>query len=283
MIIPKTERRNPKSTHLDLMSTEEMARLVIEANYDAVRAVAAASADIALAIDAITRSFDNGGRLFYVGAGTSGRLGVLDAAECPPTFGVHSDVVQGIIAGGNDRMFNAGENAEDKYDDGCEEIIRRNVDKGDVVVGISAAGNAAFVVGALEEAKKRGAVTVGISSNPDTKILKAADIQIFTDTGEEVLTGSTRLKAGTAQKIVLNTLTTCAMTKTGKVYENMMINLAPSNEKLKKRVIRIVTEILSCTENEAMGLLEKNGWNIRRSVDDFRNNHSEEDHANKKH
>lgn len=269
MNIPKTEQRNPDSTHLDVMSTEEMARLVITANYDAVRAVEAARAEIAAAIDAITNAFNNGGRLFYVGAGTSGRLGVLDAAECPPTFGVPYDMVQGIIAGGNERMFTAGEGAEDKYEDGSKAIIERNVRASDVVVGISAAGNAAYVVGALEEAKRHGAVTVGISSNPDTKILSSAQIPIFTDTGAEVLTGSTRLKAGTAQKIVLNTLTTCAMTKTGKVYENMMINLAPSNEKLRKRVIRIVTEILSCTEKEALALLEQNDWSIRRSVDTF--------------
>ena len=135
-----------------------------------------------------------------------------------------------------------------------------------MVVGISAAGNAAYVIGALEAAKAIGAVTVGISSNPDTKILNASDIPIFTDTGAEVLTGSTRLKAGTAQKIVLNTLTTCAMAKTGKVYENMMINLSPSNEKLKKRVVRIVKEILSCDEDKAVKLLSENDWNIRKAV-----------------
>ena len=217
-------------------------------------------------VAAIANAFENGGRLFYIGAGTSGRLGVLDAAECPPTFGVPYDRVQGIIAGGNERMFRAGENEEDKYEKGCEAIAEHGITYKDVVVGISAAGNAAYVVGAIEAAKALGAVTVGISSNPGTKILNAADIQIFTDTGAEVLTGSTRLKAGTAQKIVLNTLTTCAMAKTGKVYENMMINLSPSNEKLKKRVIRIVTEILSCEEEEAISRLKKNEWNIRKAV-----------------
>ena len=163
-------------------------------------------------------------------------------------------------------MFRAGENEEDKYEKGCEAITEHGITSRDIVVGISAAGNAAYVVGAIEAAKALGAVTVGISSNPDTKILNVSDIQIFTDTGAEVLTGSTRLKAGTAQKIVLNTLTTCAMTKTGKVYENMMINLSPSNEKLKNRVIRIVTEILSCDDAEAIARLEKNEWNIRKAV-----------------
>jgi N-acetylmuramic acid 6-phosphate etherase len=267
MNIPNTEKRNELSMHMDTMGTEEMARLVISANYEAVRAVENASAQIAPAIEAVAEAFERGNRLFYVGAGTSGRLGVIDAAECPPTFGVSYDMVQGIIAGGNERMFRAGENEEDKYENGCQAIREYGVRGGDVVVGISAAGNAAYVVGAIEEAKRLGCVTVGISCNPGTKILNAADLPIFTDTGAEVLTGSTRLKAGTAQKIVLNTLTTCAMTKTGKVYENMMINLSPSNEKLKKRVIRIVNEILSCGEERAEKLLEENEWVIKKAVE----------------
>ena len=266
MSISKTEMRNPDSFNMDKMNTVEMARLVITANYEAVKAVENANNSIAKAIDAIAEAFEKGGRLFYIGAGTSGRLGILDAAECPPTFGVPYDQVQGIIAGGNERMFRAGESAEDKYEKGCEAITEHGITESDVVVGISAAGNAAYVVGALEAAKAIGAVTVGISCNPDTKILKAADIQIFTDTGAEVLTGSTRLKAGTAQKIVLNTLTTCAMAKTGKIYENMMINLAPSNDKLRKRVIHIVMEILRCDEETAIKSLEENEWNIRAAV-----------------
>lgn len=266
MNIPKTEMRNPNSMHMDQMATEDMARLVIRANYDAVRAVEDAAADIARAVDAVAAAFDAGHRLFYIGAGTSGRLGVIDAAECPPTFGVPYDMVCGIIAGGKERMFTAGENEEDRYERGCEAVAEYGLQAGDVLVGISAAGNAAYVVGALESAKALGCVTVGISSNPDTRVLRTADIAILTDTGAEVLTGSTRLKAGTAQKIVLNTLTTCAMTKTGKVYENMMINLAPSNEKLRRRVIRITSAILDCDEQRAETLLEQNEWNIRRAV-----------------
>lgn len=266
MKIPKTEMRNPDSMHMDRMETADMARLVITANYDAVRAAEQAVSAIAEAVDAIAGAFEIGGRLFYVGAGTSGRLGVLDAAECPPTFGVPYEQVQGIIAGGNERMFRAGENAEDDYAQGCAVIGAHDVTAHDVVVGISSAGNAAYVVGALEAAKERGCVTVGISCNEDAAILRVAAIPIFTDTGAEVLTGSTRLKAGTAQKIVLNTLTTCAMAKTGKVYENMMINLSPSNEKLRRRVVRIVCEILSCNEQEATARLEANGWNIRSAV-----------------
>ena len=267
MSIQKTEMRNPLSRNMDKMDTEEMARLVICANYDAVKAAENAASDIAKAIDAVVCAFKNGHRLFYVGAGTSGRLGVCDAAECPPTFGVPYDMVNGIIAGGQDRMFRAGENAEDKYEDGKALIDDYGIKAGDVVVGISAAGNAAFVVGAIEKAKECGCVTVGLCCNADTAVLKAADIAILTDTGAEVLTGSTRLKAGTAQKIVLNAITTCAMAKTGMVYENLMINLSPSNEKLKKRVVNIVREILSCDEDEAISRLDKNGWNIRNAVE----------------
>ena len=265
--LPKTERRNPASTHMDKMETEEMARLVISANFEAVNAALLAAPAVARAIDAVAEAFEGGHRLFYIGAGTSGRLGVLDAAECPPTFGVPCDRVNGIIAGGKERMFRAGENEEDKSENGAREIRQNGVSAGDVMVGISAAGGARFVVGAIEEAKRIGCVTVGISSNDMTPLLCAADIPIFTDTGPEVLTGSTRLKAGTAQKIVLNAISTCAMAKTGKVYENMMINLAPSNEKLKKRVIRITAEILSCSEKEAQDRLRENAWSIRRAVE----------------
>jgi len=268
MNTPKTEMRNPLSMHMDKMSSLELSRLIISANYEAVKAAEDAAASVAEAIDAVAEAFENGHRLFYIGAGTSGRLGVLDASECPPTFGVSYETVQGIIAGGKERMFRAGENEEDKYENGCEAIRSHGVTAGDVVMGISAAGNAAYVVGAIETAKALGCVTVALANNPDTAILKAADIKIFVDTGAEVLTGSTRLKAGTAQKIILNAITTGAMTKTGKVYENMMINLAPSNEKLKRRVIRIVTEILSCGEDEAVARLEANEWNIRRAVRD---------------
>ena len=266
MSIPSTEMRNPASMNMDKMSPEEMALLVIRANHDAVSACERASREIAMATEAVARAFENGGRLFYIGAGTSGRLGVIDAAECPPTFGVPHEQVQGIIAGGAERMFRAGENEEDKYECGVMEIQERDLLENDVLVGISAAGNAAYVLGAMNEARSRGATTVGISSNPDTRVLLAADIPIFVDTGAEVLTGSTRLKAGTAQKIVLNTITTCAMAMTGKVYENMMINLAPANEKLKGRVIRIVREILGCDEAEAIALLADNDWSIRGAV-----------------
>ncbi len=252
--------------HMDSMDTEDMARLVISANYEAVKAAEDAVSFIAKAVDEIAEAFERGNKLVYVGAGTSGRLGVIDASECPPTFGVSPKQVQGIIAGGKERMFSAGEAEEDSYENGRSSVDAYGVLKGDIVTGISAAGNAAFVIGALERAKELGCVTVGICNNPDTKLSRIADIPIFLDTGAEVLTGSTRLKAGTAQKIVLNTLTTCAMTKTGKVYENMMINLAPSNEKLQRRVVRIVGEITGLEGADSEKLLEESNWNIRYAI-----------------
>ncbi len=266
MSILRTEMRNPASMHMDKMSTEEMARLVITANYDAVRAVENAAPEIAKAIDAIAEAFEGGHRLVYIGAGTSGRLGVLDASECPPTFGVAQDKVSGIIAGGKERMFSAAENAEDIYENGVKDVHEAGLEAGDVLVGISVAGGASYVVGALEEANRLGCVTVGLSSNPDTAVLRASDIPIFTDTGAEVLTGSTRLKAGTAQKIVLNALTTCAMTKVGNVYENMMVNLRPTNIKLKNRVVRITAAIIDCDEDTATKYLEENEWNIKKAA-----------------
>jgi N-acetylmuramic acid 6-phosphate etherase len=261
-----TEKRNPASMHMSEMTSEEMARLVICANYEAVEACEREAHRIADAIDAIAQAFCEGHHLFYIGAGTSGRLGVLDAAECPPTFGVPYEEVQGIIAGGLERLVKAGENAEDIYENGVKDV--ENVLKaGDVLVGISAAGGAQYVIGALETAKKLGCVTVALTNNPDVAITKVADIAIVCDTGAEAITGSTRLKAGNTQKFVLNMLSTGAMIKTGKVYENLMINLKPSNVKLKGRVVRITAAILDCSEEEATALLERNDWNIRKTVE----------------
>lgn len=262
----RTECRNENSTHLDKMTSLEMVALMNRENMNSVLAVEPALPEIAKAVDAAAEAIGNGGKLVYIGAGTSGRLGVLDASECPPTFGVDYETVQGIIAGGKERMFKAGENAEDVYENGVKDV--ENVLKaGDVLVGISAAGGAKYVIGALEKAKEMGCVTVAVTSNPDVAITKVADISIVCQTGPEVVTGSTRLKAGNSQKFVLNMLSTCAMVKTGKVYENLMVNLKPSNEKLKGRVVRITAAILDCTEEEAIPLLEKNDWNIRKTVE----------------
>jgi N-acetylmuramic acid 6-phosphate etherase len=243
-----------------------MLDLIQRENENAVRAVRGALDKIEIACDVIAQKLSLGGRLIYIGAGTSGRLGVLDATECPPTFGVPRDMVIGIIAGGEKCMFQSAESQEDNYDCGIKDLKDKNLTKNDVAVAISAAGNAQYVIGALDYANELGCETVGITSNEGTLITKHAKILIVTDTGAEVVTGSTRMKAGTAQKIVLNMLSTVAMIKLGNVYENMMINLRPSNDKLRARMIRIVTEILGVDSENAQRLLEEANWSIRDAV-----------------
>lgn len=262
----KTEMRNKASEHIDKMDTLSMVRLINEENMNAVKAVEESLDKIAEVCDAVADCFENGGRLFYIGAGTSGRLGVIDAAECPPTFGVSKEQVIGIMAGGERCMVQAAEAQEDDAAAGERDLRRYNLCSKDVVVGISASGGAAYVVGALEYANRVGAVSVSLSSNPDTPMQKVAQMSIVTDTGAEVITGSTRMKSGTAQKLVLNMISTAAMVKTGKVYENMMINLKPSNVKLRARMIRIVSEIKNCDEKTAEMLLKQNDWIIRNAV-----------------
>ena len=262
----KTETRNKASMHIDKMDTLSMVQLMNQENFNSVKAVEEALEQIAVVCDAVAESFDKGGRLFYVGAGTSGRLGVMDAAECPPTFGVPYDQVIGIIAGGEKCMTQAAENQEDDAKAGENDLRKHGLCDKDIVVGISASGGAAYVVGALEYANSLGAVSVSLCSNPDSPMERVAKLSIVTDTGPEVITGSTRLKSGTAQKLVLNMISTCAMVKTGKVYENMMINLKPSNQKLKARTIRIVGQILDCDPETAERLLAENNWNIRQAV-----------------
>ena len=262
----KTEMRNPDTTNIDRMTTAEMLECIQRENENAVFSVRKALSEIEIACDIIAEKLSQGGRLIYIGAGTSGRLGVLDATECPPTFGVPRDMVIGIIAGGEKCMFQAAEREEDNYESGIKDLKDKQLTKNDVVVGISAAGNAQYVIGAINYANELGCETVGITSNENTLITQSAKISIITDTGAEVITGSTRMKAGTAQKIILNMLSTVAMIKLGNVYENMMINLRPTNEKLKNRMIRIVTEIIGVNEEEAEKLLEKSDWNIRTAV-----------------
>lgn len=267
----KTEMRNPKTTHIDQMSTLQMLQVIQEENINAVNAVGSQLENIAKAVDAITEAFNNGGRLIYIGAGTSGRTGVIDAAECPPTFGTDPEQVIGILAGGESAMFRAAENQEDNAQAGENDLKFHNLTAKDVVVGISAAGGAAYVIGGLTYATQLGCVTVGLVSNPDTPVGKIASISIVCDTGPEVITGSTRMKAGTAQKLVLNMFSTCSMIKTGKVYENLMINLRPTNEKLSHRTERIVSDITGVSETEAAVLLKQSDWNIRRAVSLFYN------------
>ena len=264
--ILKTEMRNPNTTNIDHMTTAGMLECIQKENENAVFSVRKALSEIETACDIIAEKLSRGGRLIYVGAGTSGRLGVLDASECPPTYGVPRDMVIGIIAGGEKCMFQAAEGAEDSYESGIKDLKDKHLTKKDVVVGISASGNAQYIIGALNYANELGCETIGITSNENTLITKSAKILIITDTGAEVITGSTRMKAGTAQKIILNMLSTVTMIKLGNVYENMMINLRPTNEKLKNRMKRIVTEIIGVNEEEAKKLLEKSDWNIRTAV-----------------
>lgn len=262
----KTEMRNPKTINIDKMSTEEMINVMQEENLNAAKAVDGALKDIGKAVDGINERMSKGGRLFYVGCGTSGRLGVLDASECPPTYGVSPDLVIGVIAGGDTALRNAVEGAEDSFEKGTDDISAYNITANDTVVGISAAGGAAYVLGALHHAKTKGALTVAVSSNPDGKIIEVSDIGIYTDTGPEVVTGSTRMKAGTAQKLVLNMISTAVMIKQGYVYENFMINLKPSNIKLRKRMISIVSDITGKDAEFSEKLLEDNDFVIKKAL-----------------
>ncbi len=262
----ETEKRNPATTHIDKATTAETLKMISTANHEAADAVDAALPQIEKAADAAAASVAAGGRIFYIGAGTSGRLAVVDASECPPTYGVSHDVVVAVMAGGKNAMFKAAENVEDQADTGRNDLLAHKPTAKDTVIGISASGSARYVSSALAAAREVGCVTVSISSNPGSPISREADIEICTPTGAEVVTGSTRMKAGTAQKMVLNMISTCAMVKTGKVYENLMINLRPTNIKLRARMIRIVCEILRTDEQTAETLLEKNDWNIRAAV-----------------
>jgi len=253
--------------NIDKMDSLSMVKLINEENMNAVKAVDAVLESVAEAVDKITERYMRGGRIFYIGAGTSGRLGIIDAAECPPTYGVSRDRVVGIIAGGEKCLAVAGEGNEDSGEDGIRDIKKFDLNDTDTVVGISVAGNAAYVVETLKYAKEVGCLTVGITSNEGSLTDQVADISIVPDTGAEVITGSTRMKAGSAQKFILNMISTSVMVKCGYVYENLMINLKPTNIKLTRRMITIVCDILGVSEDEAKLLLEENDWSIRKVVD----------------
>ena len=238
-----TEQRNENSLLIDSKSTEEIIEIFNEEDGKTVAAVIKEKKNIARAVDMIVDSFRRGGRLFYVGAGTSGRLGVLDASECPPTFGVEREMVQGIIAGGHEALTRSIERAEDYPEDGVAAIRERNINSGDVVVGISTSGGAPFVKGALEEAHRSGAGTVFFTCNPPTDDMPFVDVFITPIVGPEIIAGSTRLKAGTATKLVLNMLSSISMIKTGKVYDNLMVDVQVWNAKLVDRAKRLITQL----------------------------------------
>ena len=264
--LPTTEKRNRRSEKIDEMSTRQIVELINAEDALVPAAVAKERRRIAAAVDLIVERFHRGGRLFYVGAGTSGRLGVLDASECPPTFGVPPSMVQGIIAGGRGALVRSAEGAEDYPEDGAEAIDKKKVKPVDVVVGLAACGMTPYVHGALKRARKIGAGTVFVTCAPEAVKHIPAEIIINPVVGPEVVTGSTRMKAGTATKLVLNTLTTAAMIKLGKVCGNLMVDLRATNDKLRDRSIRIVMELTNLSRVKAGKLLDAADGKVKTAI-----------------
>lgn len=261
-----TEQLNESTLHIDLCSTTEMLELINEEDKLVPLAVKKEIPNIAKAVDIITNRMKNGGRLFYIGAGTSGRIGILDASECPPTYGTDPELVQGIIAGGRDAIYNAIERVEDDEEMGRSIVGERKMTSSDVVVGITASGRTPFVMGAIWEAKKRGIVTIGISNCYNSLIERESDYAVTPIVGPEVIMGSTRMKSGTSQKLVLNMITTSVMIKLGKVYNNLMVDLLPSNEKLKDRAVRIIMHATNIEYSEAKEYLERSELNLKAAI-----------------
>lgn len=256
-----TEQRNPNSINVDSLSALEIVQLMNEEDKQVPLAIEKCLPQIAQAVECIVAAFQQGGRLVYIGAGTSGRLGVLDASECPPTFGVSPEMVKGIIAGGERALRHPIEGAEDSKTQAVVDLQTIQFSSKDVLVGIAASGRTPYVIGALEHAKSLGSVTVSIASNPNSAMANIVDIAIDTVVGPEVLTGSSRLKSGTAQKLVLNMLTTASMILMGKCYQNLMVDVQASNEKLKARAIRIVMQATDCDKalaEETLKLADQN-------------------------
>ena len=247
-----TEGRNPVSEGLDQLTTLEVLRVMNDEDHRVPDAVARQLPAIAAIVEAAVAGLSAGGRLIYAGAGTSGRLGVLDAAECPPTFSTHPTMVVGLIAGGQQAMFQAVEGAEDDQERGAEEINALHPGPHDVVVGLAASGRTPWVIGAVRAAKQAGAHTASVCCNHDALISDEVDLPVEIDAGPEVLTGSTRLKAGTAQKLVLNMISTATMVGLGKTYGNLMVDVSPSNEKLRQRAVSIVVSATGCTRDQAV-------------------------------
>lgn len=255
-----TEQQNPNTTHIDTLSTLEMVRLINQEDQKVALAVAQVAPEIARAIDVITRQLSQGGRLFYAGCGTSGRLGILDAVECPPTYSTDPELVQAIIAGGYPAIFRAVEGAEDDFDLGRRDLQERGFASQDVLVGLAASGRTPYVLGAMGYARELGAAVIAVTCCPGSEVDRMADIGIAPTPGPEVITGSTRMKSGTAQKMVLNMLSTGTMIKLGKVYGNLMVDVKPSNEKLIRRCVTIVREAVGCEEDQAVSALEACGY-----------------------
>ena len=264
-----TESRNSATESLDELSTFDMLQVINDEDAKVAEAVRAELGNIAKAVDAVAERFRRGGRLFYVGAGTSGRLGVLDASECPPTFSVDAELVQGLIAGGDRALRLSSEHSEDSAEEGARDLGQRGFGaegRPDTLVGIAASGRTPYVLGALEYAKDRGALTVGLSCVPGSALSRAAEISITPATGPEVLTGSTRLKAGTATKLVLNMLSTGVMVRTGATFGNLMVNMRPTNAKLVDRAERIIVEATGCERRVAAETLRAAGDSVKTAI-----------------
>lgn len=261
-----TEQRNPNSMYVDSLSALEIVQLMNEEDKQVPLAIEKCLPQIAQAVECIVSAFQQGGRLVYIGAGTSGRLGVLDASECPPTFGVSPEMVKGIIAGGERALRHPIEGAEDSKEQAVIDLQTIHFSSKDVLVGIAASGRTPYVIGALEYAKSLASVTVSIASNPNSAMANIVDIAIDTVVGPEVLTGSSRLKSGTAQKLVLNMLTTASMILMGKCYQNLMVDVQASNEKLKARAIRIVMQVTDCDKALAEETLKQADQNAKLAI-----------------
>lgn len=261
-----TEKRNPNTMHLDQMSVGQVLELINKEDQQVPEVIADALGQIEAAVETIIQSFNAGGRLIYFGAGTSGRLGVLDAAECVPTFGVSPDLVVGLIAGGDKALVEAVEGAEDSLTLAEEDFKKLNLNANDTVVGIAASGRTPYVIGGLQYAQSIGAKTVSIACNQQAKISRFAQIPIEVDCGPEVLTGSTRLKAGTAQKLILNMLSTVSMIGIGKVYQNLMVDVQATNEKLEERSKRIIMAATECSYEEAASYFEAANHKVKVAI-----------------
>jgi N-acetylmuramic acid 6-phosphate etherase len=260
---PVTEQPNPNTKDIDRRSTLEIVTLINDEDKNVAEAVSRVLNSIADAVDVIVERIRSGGRLIYIGTGTSGRLGVLDASECPPTFGVSPEKVLGIIAGGYDALHQAVEAAEDDPEQAARDLQANNVSSRDAVVGISASGNTPYTVGAIEYAKSIGAATIAVTCNPDSLMTTAAEVSIAPVVGPEVIAGSSRMKAGTAEKLILNMLSTATMIKLGFVYSNLMSNLRATNEKLRRRAREILAEETGISADEAASVFEKSGEDLR--------------------
>ena len=264
--LPITEQENPRSKNLSSLSSREIVALMNAEDATVAAAVERVLDDVARAVDETVARLRAGGRLFYVGTGTSGRLGVLDASECPPTFGVSPELVQGVIAGGYDACYRAVEASEDDANAGGTDLQQRNLTDKDVVVGIAASGKTPYTVGAVTYARSIGAFTIGLTCVPDSPITRAAELSIVPVVGPEVLTGSSRLKAGTAQKMVLNMISTATMVGLGNVSGNRMSNMQARNTKLRERAVRIVAAETGLDQASAMKELEASGWNVPNTI-----------------